>query len=278
MEKPGAGVHSGAVSKPGDWEGDVVLADGATVHMRAMRAEDEARLAEMYEHLSADSVYYRFFSPVPRATATSLEMNRLGDEGHAARVALLGDEIMAAARYDVVGPGVAEVAFVVADEHQGRGVGTLLLEHLAVIARSHGIHTFAADTLPNNAKMLGLFAAAGWERDCRFESGTVKTQFSIAPTPASMAAIADREHIAEAASMARLLSPRSVAVIGASRDPAKIGNAVLKNLLGQGFNGTVYPVNPHAESIGGVRSYATLADVPGPVSYTHLTLPTNREV
>ena len=253
------------MSEPGDWEGDVVLADGATVHMRAMRLGDVARLAEMYERLSADSVYYRFFSPVPRTTATSLEMNRLGHEGHFARIALLGDEIMAAARYDVVGPGVAEVAFVVADEHQGRGVGTLLLEHLAVIARTHGIHTFAADTLPNNGKMLGLFAAAGWERDCRFESGTVKTQFSIAPTLASTAAIADREHLAEAASMARLFSPRSVAVIGASRDPAKIGNAVLSNLLAEGFEGTVYPVNPHSEQIAGVPAYASLADIPGPV-------------
>ncbi len=253
------------MSEPGDWEGDVVLADGATVHMRAMRLGDEARLAEMYERLSADSVYYRFFSPVPRTTATTLEMNGLGNEGHVARVALLSDEIMAAARYDVVGPGVAEVAFVVADEHQGRGVGTLLLEHLAVIARTQGIHTFAADTLPNNAKMLGLFAAAGWERDCRFESGTVKTQFSIAPTLASTAAIADREHLAEAASMARLFSPRSVAVIGASRDPAKIGNAVLSNLLADGFAGNVYPVNPHSEQIAGVPAYASLADIPGPV-------------
>ena len=127
-------------------------------------------LAGMYERLSADSVYYRFFSPVPRATATSLEMNKLGDAGHVARVAVLGDEIVAAARYDVVKPGVAEVAFVVADEHQGRGVGTLLLEHLAVIARAHGIHTFAADTLPDNAKMLGMFAAAGWDRESRFDA------------------------------------------------------------------------------------------------------------
>ena len=143
-----------------DWEGDVVLADGATVHMRAMVPGDEPLLARMYEGLSADSVYYRFFSPVPRATATALEMNRLGAEGHVTRVALLGDDIVAAARYDLVSPGVAEVAFVVTDEHQGRGVGTLLLEHLAVLARAHGIHTFAADTLPNNGKMLGMFAAA----------------------------------------------------------------------------------------------------------------------
>ena len=160
-----------AAPRISEWEGDVVLADGATVHMRALRPDDEPLLARMYERLSANSVYFRFFSPVPRATATSLEMNRLGTAGHAARVAVLGGEIVAAARYDVVSDGVAEVAFVVADEHQGRGVGTLLLEHLAVIARSQGIHTFAADTLPDNANMLGMFAAAGWPRETHFQDG-----------------------------------------------------------------------------------------------------------
>lgn len=253
------------MTEPGDWEGGVVLSDGATVHMRAMRPEDEALLGQMYERLSADSVYYRFFSPVPHSTATSLELKSLGDAGHIARVALFGDEIVAAARYDVVSPGVAEVAFVVADEHQGRGVATLLLEHLAVIARSQGIHTFAADMLPTNAKMLGVFAAAGWERESHFDDGTVKTRFSIAPTPQSTAAIADREHLAEAASMKRLLAPRSVAVIGASRDPAKIGHAVMQNLIEQGFVGDIYPVNPHATAILGVPAVSSVEQISGPV-------------
>ena len=256
-----------------EYEGDVVLADGATVHMRAMQPEDEPRLAAMYERLSSDSLYYRFFSPVPRATATSLEMHKLGDAGHVARVALLGDEVLAAARYDVVSPGVAEVAFVVADEHQGRGVGTLLLEHLAVIARSQGIHTFAADTLPDNGRMLGMFAAAGWARDSHFDGGSIRTRFSIEPSAASTAAIEDREHVAESASMARLLAPRTVAVIGASREPGKIGNAVMQNLVGQGFAGVVYPINPNASSVAGMSAYASVLDVPGPVDLAVVVRP-----
>ena len=256
-----------------DYAGDVVLADGATVHMREMRADDEPRLARMYERLSSDSVYFRFFSPVPRATATALELSKLGEPGHVARVAVLGGEVVAAARYDVVSPGVAEVAFVVADEHQGRGVGTLLLEHLAVIARSMGIHTFAADTLPSNTKMLGMFAAAGWARDCHFDDGTVRTRFLIEPSESSSAAIADREHIAEAASMARLLSPRTVAVIGASREPGKIGNAVMQNLVGQGFAGIVYPVNPNTASVAGMPAFASVLDIPGPVDLAVVVRP-----
>jgi acetyl coenzyme A synthetase (ADP forming)-like protein len=256
-----------------EYEGDVVLTDGATVHMRAMQPEDEPRLAAMYERLSSDSLYYRFFSPVPRATATSLEMHKLGAAGHVARIALLGDEVLAAARYDVVSPGVAEVAFVVADEHQGRGVGTLLLEHLAVIARSEGIHTFAADTLPDNGRMLGMFAAAGWARDTHFDGGSIRTRFSIEPSAASTAAIEDREHVAESASMARLLAPRTVAVIGASREPGKIGNAVMQNLVGQGFAGVVYPINPNASSVAGMPAYASVLDVPGPVDLAVVVRP-----
>ncbi|MGO9876993.1 MAG: GNAT family N-acetyltransferase [Acidimicrobiia bacterium] len=266
-------TYDRAAAAVADWEGDVVLADGATVHMRAMVPDDEARLARMYERLSPGSVYYRFFSPVRRKTATSLEMHALGEPGHVARVALLADEIVAAARYDVVRPGVAEVAFVVADEHQGRGVATLLLEHLAVIARSQGVHTFAADTLADNAKMLDVFAAAGWARDCRFEGGTVRTVFSIDPSVEASAAIADREHLAEAASMARLLAPRTVAVIGASREPGKIGYAVMQNILRQGFRGVVYPVNPNAESVAGIVAFASVADIPDPVDIAVIVRP-----
>ena len=179
------------------------------MHVRAMRTEDAALVEQMYEKLSDDSMYLRFFSPVTANLASALEMNHVGEPGNTARVALLGGEIVAAARFDVVRPGVAEVAFVVADEHQGRGVGTLLLEHLAVIARLRGVHTFAAQTLACNPAMLQVFAAAGWDRKVRVDAGTVHTEFSIDPTPASLRAIEHREHHAEAASVARLLAPHS---------------------------------------------------------------------
>ena len=144
-----------------DWEGDVVLADGATVHIRALRADDEPLLARMYERMINDSVYLRFFSPVPRATATALEMRNPG-RPVTSPVALLGGEIVAP-RYDVRRDGVAEVALAVTDEHQGRGVGTLLLEHLAVIARSQGVHLRGGDP-SRKLQHARVFAAAGWAR------------------------------------------------------------------------------------------------------------------
>jgi acetyl coenzyme A synthetase (ADP forming)-like protein len=263
---------SGATERD-ELEGDVVLADGSTLHMRVMRREDEPLVARMYEQLSADSIYMRFFSPVSAQMATALEMNHVGEPAHSARVAVRGGAIVGAARYDVVSAGTAEVAFVVSDELQGRGVATLLLEHLAVVARAHDIHTFAAQTLTCNPAMLNVFAAAGWARDVRLEGDTVATRFSIAPTAASLEAIAAREHVAEAASMARLFAPRSVAVIGASRHPGKIGHAVLQNLRAAGFRGELYAVNPNASSIEGVPTFASVAEILGPVDLAVIARP-----
>src|SRR5579864_878490 len=124
------GVAGSADSKADEFEGDVVLADGSTLHIRAMHCDDEPLIARMYEKLSADSIYLRFFSPVSPRMATALEMNHTGEPTNAARVAVLGGEVVGAARYDIVDTGTAEVAFVVADEFQGHGVATLLLEHL----------------------------------------------------------------------------------------------------------------------------------------------------
>jgi acetyl coenzyme A synthetase (ADP forming)-like protein len=245
------------------WENDVVLADGGTVRIRPIRADDEARLLGLYERLSSESRYLRFFSPVPPPTAAQLEMLTTVDEAqHMSLVALLGDEIVAVARYDRVGPGVADVAFTVDDAQQGRGLATVLLEHLAVVARANGIVTFTAETLPGNDRMLDVFTAAGWKSDARFEDGVVRVRFDIAPTAESVAVVQEREHIAEAASVARLLSPRSIAVIGASRTAATIGHEIFRNLLAFGFTGPVYPVNPSAGSVAGVRAYDTILDVP----------------
>jgi acetate---CoA ligase (ADP-forming) len=248
-----------------DWESDVVLADGATVHVRALRSDDEPLVKAMYATLSDDAVYMRFFSPLRREMAVRLELDGIGTSRHVARVALLGGHMLGIVRYDVVGPGVGEVACVVTDDQQGRGLATLLLEHLAVIGRAQGLHTFVAETLAENSKMLNVFKAVGWERRTRFQAGVLHTEFAIDPRPGSTEAISRREHTAEAASMARVMSPRSVAVVGASPTPGRIGHAVMNNLIAQEFRGPLYPVNPTVESVAGLRAYASILDIPGPV-------------
>jgi acetyl coenzyme A synthetase (ADP forming)-like protein len=259
---------------PTQWESDVVLADGGTVRVRPVRAEDEPRVLALYERLSDESVYLRFFSPVPRPTAVQLErLTNVDFRDRMVLVAELGDEIVAIARYDRCGDGEAEVAFTVDDNQQGRGLATLLLEHLAVVARGNGIHVFIADTLSDNQKMLSVFAAAGWVSERHFDKGTVQIRFNIDSTAASIDAVRGREHQAEGASMARMLAPRSIAVIGASRHAGTIGYELFRNLLAFGFEGPVSPVTPSSTSVAGVRAYATVLDVPDAVDLAVIVVP-----
>ena len=146
------------------WEADVVLADGGTVHVRPIESADAQRYRSFHSGLSSESLYYRFFSPKPRLTeAEVVRFTTVDMTDRVALVALLGDEIVADARYDRwLGKDEAEVAFMVADELQGRGLSTLLLEHLAAIARLNGIARFTAEVLADNRAMLAVFARAGW--------------------------------------------------------------------------------------------------------------------
>jgi acetyl coenzyme A synthetase (ADP forming)-like protein len=243
--------------------------------MRPLLREDADRLVAFHEGLSDQTVFLRFFSAKPSLSPEEIE--RFTDVDHDSRVALvaeLGERLVGVARYDRErGTDSAEVAFVVGDEHQGRGIGTALLEHLAAAARERGITRFVAETLANNCRMLGVFEAAGFAERTRIEGGVVHVELLIEPTDRARAAVEQREHQAEAASVARVLTPRSVAVIGASRNADTVGHQVLRNLLAGGFAGLVYPVNPGAEHVASVKAYPTVLDVPGPVDLAVIAVP-----
>jgi acetyl coenzyme A synthetase (ADP forming)-like protein len=265
-----------ATAPPAHWECDVVLADGGTVHVRPIRPTDAAALVAFHSTLSAEAVYYRFFAPHP--ALSEREVARFTSVDHVDRVALvaeLGDQLLAVARYDRLpdAPHSAEVAFVVSDRHQGRGIGTLLLEHLASAARERGITKFVAEALATNAKMLNVFRMAGFDEQTRMGDGVVMVELTIEPTDRTLAAIEQREQRAEALSVARLLAPRSVAVIGASRKPTTIGNQVFRNLLAGGFVGPVYPVNPGAAHVASVKAYPTVLDIPDDVDLAVVAVP-----
>ncbi|CAG1002788.1 Peptidyl-lysine N-acetyltransferase PatZ [Myxococcaceae bacterium] len=225
---------------PAHWAADVVLADGGAAHVRPIRPEDAPLLQAFHSRLSPESIYLRFFSPKPRLSAE--DVRRFTNVDHDARVALavwLGDELIAIGRYDrAVRGDSAEVAFVVDDEHQGRGIASLLLERLASAAMERGIGRFTADVLPQNRSMLRVFHDAGFEATSRFEDGIVRVSFPIARTPEALAAAAERERTSAARSVARLLSPRGIGVVaeGPEADP---GEALLRRLESSGFSGVV---------------------------------------
>ncbi|MBC7372538.1 MAG: GNAT family N-acetyltransferase, partial [Frankiales bacterium] len=264
-----------APAYPRRWEADLVVADGGTVHLRPIRPDDAERLADFHSRLSQETVYNRFFAYRPvLSDADVARFTQVDHDDRVALVATLNDDIIGVVRYDRL-PGThdAEVAFVVEDAHQGRGLGPLLLEHLGASARERGIGRFTADVLPTNRKMLGVFRTAGYAVARELSGGYVELSFPITLTGTSLEVMRAREHRAEARSVQRLLSPRSVAVVGASREPGSPGHELLRSLLANGFEGPVFPVNPAASHVSGVKAYADVRDVPDLVDLAVIAVP-----
>jgi acyl-CoA synthetase (NDP forming)/GNAT superfamily N-acetyltransferase len=260
---------------PRAWEADVVLSDGGTVHLRPIIPDDADALLALHGRLSERTRYLRYFGPYP--TLPPKDLARFSTVDHQNRVAfaaLLGSDIIAVGRYERINDGgSAEVAFVVEDGHQGRGLGSILLEHLAAAARERGLRQFEAEVLAENAQMVRVFRDAGYKISRAYEDGVIHLEFAIDPTEESVRVAHAREQAAEARSVHNLLHPGSVAVIGASADPNKVGHAVLSHLLEADFAGPVYPVNAERRSVHGVRAYPTVLDIPDPVDLAVVAVP-----
>lgn len=216
---------------PVAWEADVVLRDGTTMHVRPLRPDDADAIQRFQEAQSERSAYFRFFAPVRRLT--DRELNRLTHLDQRDRVALVAvrpgadeggrprEDVLGVARYDKVSPTEAEVAFNIADAMQGKGLGSVLLEHVAAAARERGVRRFTADVLPQNSSMLAVFRDAGYAVSQHLDDGVVMVAFDLDPTDRSREVMADREHRAEARSMQALLSARRVLLVG----PGPVGPA-----------------------------------------------------
>ncbi|MGW1885465.1 bifunctional acetate--CoA ligase family protein/GNAT family N-acetyltransferase [Streptomyces sp. NPDC001970] len=260
---------------PDHWEADVVLRDGGTARIRPITTEDAERLVSFYEQVSDESKYYRFFAPYPRLSAK--DVHRFTHHDYVDRVGLaatVGGEFIATVRFDRIDANgmpaskpadEAEVAFLVQDAHQGRGVASALLEHIAAVARERGIRRFAAEVLPANNKMIKVFTDAGYTQKRSFEEGSVHLTLDLEPTAESLAVQRAREQRAEARSVQRLLAPRAVAVIGTGRAPGGVGRTVLRNLLESGYTGRTYAVNrnlaPDVHELDGVPAYRSVAEI-----------------
>ncbi|WP_026545757.1 bifunctional GNAT family N-acetyltransferase/acetate--CoA ligase family protein [Arthrobacter sp. 35/47] len=260
---------------PEYWEADVVLRDGSTGHLRPISPDDADAVQAFHMRQSQNSIYLRFFTY--KSSLSEKELRRFTEVDHVGRVAFVvtrGQDIIGIGRYDRLdNPDEAEVAFNVSDAYQGRGLGSILLEHLAAAARENGIRRFTAEVLPENRKMITVFAEAGYEVERRFDDGVVELNFNIDPTERSRAVMEAREHRAEARSMQTLLAPSSVAVIGASRSWGSVGYSLLEHIVDGGFTGPVAGVNPEAFELNGMVAYGSIAEVPGPVDLAVIAVP-----
>jgi acyl-CoA synthetase (NDP forming)/RimJ/RimL family protein N-acetyltransferase len=259
---------------PTRWEADVVLRDGSVAHVRPIMPADADALRRFHAGQSAESIYLRFFAPLK--TLSDKDVARFTEVDHDWRVALvatLRGEIIGVARYDRLDSTTAEVAFHISDAQQGKGVGSVLLEHLAAIGQERGVAKFVADVLPQNRKMIQVFTEAGYEVNYHFEDGVIAVALQIEPTAQSQAVRMSREHRAEALSVRSMLFPDSVAVVGAGRRADSIGHQLLKNILAAGFTGPVHAVNNEAREVLGLKAYSRVSDIPGHVDLAVVAVP-----
>ncbi len=260
---------------PTMWETHAVLSDGSPVELRPVRPADRALIEVFHKRQSPESIYFRFFQHRPELSAKELDyFTTIDYEARMAFVALIGGELVAVARYESSPHDPRpEVAFFVDDRHHGLGLATLLLEYLAAAARSRGLTGFVASVLPENYAMLGVFRKAGFGVKTRFEDGVIQVELDITLTPHTTDVIAERNSRARSRSVARLLRPSSVAVVGASRQPGSVGHELLRSLASGGFTGEILPVNPAADEVLGHRCWPSLAAIGRPVDLVIVAVP-----
>ena len=258
-----------------------LLTDGSTAEIRPVTPQDGAAVREMHAAMSPDNIYLRFFSLSPHAGEQEAQrVCREPGPDHAALLAWLGSRLVGVASYELTGrPGEAEIAFAVPDDMHRRGIGTLLLEHLASLARRRGLRAFTAETLVENSAMLRVFADAGLPAQRRISDDVVELTFPLPGSEADrsldgyLESVASRESRADVASLRHLLEPQSVAVVSASRGRGTVGRAILHNIVTCGFAGNVYAVNPHARSLEGVPCVASVDDLPEAVDLAVIAVP-----
>jgi acyl-CoA synthetase (NDP forming)/RimJ/RimL family protein N-acetyltransferase len=259
-------VTSRLKPNPEHWESDVVLRDGRTCHIRPVRPDDGPALDSFSQELSDETLYTRFFT-VSRELAAQ-DMARLLAADNQNRVSLLAmsrGKVIGVAVYDAVARAEGEIAFTIADAHQGRGLGSVLLEHLAAVARENGIHRFKAEVLPANKRMLNTFEAAGYTPSQEVQDGIVLLDFDIDPTHRTRGVARGREHRAEALSIQRLVAPQAVAVMCDQAAEDSLGAAIVGNLLAGGFAGHIYVVSPGGDSVGDIGGFTSLTEIGEPV-------------
>jgi acetyl coenzyme A synthetase (ADP forming)-like protein len=261
---------------PAHLETDVVLRDGCTVHVRPARPDDRDRLEDYFIALSDESRRLRFWGQVVNVSEQAEHAVEIDYGDHLTLLAFSGTdpaEVVGGAQYIREGAARAEIAMSVSDELQGHGLASILIAHLAEAARAHGIEFFSAQVLPENHRMIDVFRGTGFPVTIRARPGVVEVEFPTTATEETSEQYAERERIAAANAVRRVLEPRSIAVVGASRDPTTIGGRLLRNLVTRPFTGVVYPVNPAAEAVQGIAAYPSVSDVPGDVDLAFVVVP-----
>jgi acyl-CoA synthetase (NDP forming)/RimJ/RimL family protein N-acetyltransferase len=243
------------------------------VHVRPARPDDAGALRRFHAGLSRESVYLRYFSAKPKLSTRFVErFTHTHESSHLVLFAFENDAIVAMASYDRLGErDVAAVAFCVADAQQGRGLATALFEQLVEIGRENGFRRFVADTLAENRAMRLVLESSGFDLERARKHDVVHFEFPIDPTERWVARVEAREHRSESISVARLLQPRTVAVV--AHEPGGPGALALRSLLRCGYNGRVYTVGRGGAGASGTSACASVHAIPDDVDLALIDAP-----
>lgn len=253
------------------FESDVVLRDGLTIHLRPMRDDDVPVLRILVdEHRGTGQR-----QGPPRRHPFPFESGSAAGAGTFVLVGETGGHVEAVASYrrDAAAPDRAEVLFAIAPALQGRGVGTRLLEMLARVAWTDDIRTFDAWVRGDNEPVMRMFLDSGYSTEQQLEHGYCRVTLSLAHTQAYQERAAERSEIAATASMKSFFEPRTVAIVGAGRERGKIGSEILNNMLQAGFTGRLVAIHPSVTEIEGVPAVRRVTDVPGDVDLVVVSVP-----
>jgi acyl-CoA synthetase (NDP forming) len=258
-----------------------LLADGATVEIRPATPGDRSLVRAMHEAMSPDDAYLRFFNLGTLSAEREAErVCRTPGSDHQALLALRGSDLVGVGTFEISPEGeAAEIALAVADDMHGRGVGTLMLEHLVSDACGRGVHTFTGPVLAENREMLKVFADAGLGARRQTADGVIEFTCHLPGREADpgwepyLEAVDERERQAEVASLRHVFRPGSVAVVGAGRRPGTVGRAILHNIVTGGYQGHVYAVNPYATRMEGVPCLPSVTNLPEPVDLAVVAVP-----
>jgi acyl-CoA synthetase (NDP forming)/GNAT superfamily N-acetyltransferase len=270
-----------SVTNPRDWvvpAADVLLADGTIAVIRTLRPDDREAVLDLHENVSQDTLRLRFFTANRNAGRDYVA--HLFDDANsksAALVALIRGRVAGLGTAEVLGDDRAEVAFLVSDQDRGRGLGGLLLEHLAAVGRAHGVTRFEAEVLAENYGMLRVFRGAGFAVSRRSQEGEISVELRTDVSAAALDAADRREWRSEARSLRPLLSPESVAVVGVRRSEGGLGRAVLNAISDGSYAGRLSVVHPAAEAenyvVAGLPAYPSVSAIPDPVDLVVVVVP-----
>ena len=256
----------------------MILRDGTVAEIRLAQPKDCQAMMNFFIGLSGESRRRRFFGfgrPSDKLINAFCDSSDVRKQLSliVTRTGAAGRQIIATGNYVALDDNTAEVAMAVDDSFHGKGIGTLLLERLTLLAVRSGFRRFRALTLSDNQPMLDVFLQSGFECHRKHSDDYVEIDLSVSPNELSVTRAELRDRASTIASLQAFFRPSSVALVGASRNPARVGGRILNALLEAGFSGRIYPVNPHMVSINDLTVYPTVAAIPQPVDLAIIAVP-----